>query len=260
MNQSQSHLKILAADISPYVLMPGDPARVDIIGKYFDNFRIISNNREFKVGAGNYRGVKITVCSTGIGCPSTAVATEELINAGARYLIRVGTCGGAWRADIPVGSLIIPTACVRDEGTTVEYVPRGFPAVADFNLVSALSDSARQNKFKYFIGINRTHDAFYGAQAAVKKWGGYLLDERWQKYDTPILSSEMECAALFIVASLRGVKAGAILAVNSASEPLKDRLVGVKQEVATESGSDITNITVDNMIRTALETLCSLKN
>ncbi|EKD33379.1 MAG: Uridine phosphorylase [uncultured bacterium] len=254
----QAHIKVNSQQISPYVLLPGDPCRVDSIGKYLDHFIIIANNREFRIGIGSFREKRITVCSTGIGCPSTAIAVEELINAGAKYLIRVGTCGGAWRADIPAGSIIIPTASIRDEGTTIEYLPQGFPAVADFDIVNGLIRSAKKEQTKYFVGINRTHDAFYGVQDAITKWGEYMQNDRWKNSETPILSSEMESAALFIIASLRNVKAGAILAVNANPEPLKNRVLGKEMEVKTEITEDITIQTVDKMIRVALETMAFL--
>ena len=244
--------------MSPYVLLPGDPARVDAIGTYLDDFTIAANNREFRVGIGTYRGKQITVCSTGIGCSSMAIAAEELINAGAQYLIRVGTCGGAWRSDIPAGSLIIPTASIRDEGTTAEYIPQGFPAIADLDIVNKLIQSAQKEQIKYFVGINRTHDAFYGAREAITKWGNYMRDERWKTADTPILSSEMESAALFVIASLRHVKAGAILAVNADPEPLKSRVLEKDLNVVTESSDIVTQKTVDKMIRVALNAVIAL--
>ncbi len=255
----QPHLKITKEQISPYVLLPGDPGRVSLIGKFLNNFQILSSNREFTVGTGEYKGNQITVCSTGIGCPSTAIATEELIAAGAQYLIRVGTCGGAWRSDIPEGSVIIPTATIRDEGTTIEYIPNGFPAVADYSLVRALEKAAQKIEQKYFVGINRTHDAFYGSQNSMTKWGNYLQEEKWKNCDTPILSSEMECSALFVIANLRGVKAGAILAVNSEPESLKDRVQGNQLPVQTEVSAEVTNKTVSSMIQVALEAFANLE-
>lgn len=254
---NQPHLNISAKDISPIVLLPGDPARVQQIGALLNKFQIIAENREFRIGTGFYNNQKITVCSTGIGCPSTAIAAEELINAGANILIRVGTCGGAWRADIPPGSLVIPTASIRDEGTTQEYIPQGFPAVADIAVVNALIQSATRQRVRFFVGINRTHDAFYGEEKAIKKWGNYLCDDRWKNADTPILSSEMESAALFIIATLRGVKAGAILAVNASPESLKSHILGEQVPVVTEDGSAVTKQTVEKMI---IVTLNALKN
>ncbi|MBI2623563.1 MAG: nucleoside phosphorylase [Candidatus Liptonbacteria bacterium] len=253
-----SHLKIKSSLVAPYVLLPGDPARVDTIGRALTSFRIIGNNREFKTGNGLYRGIPVTVCSTGIGCPSTAIAAEELIAAGAKVLIRVGTCGGAWRADVPAGSLVIPIASIRDEGTTREYIPEGFPAVADFAVVNALEGAAKESKKKYAIGINRTHDAFYGNQSSIVKWGAYLRDQRWNTQETPILSSEMESAALFIVASLWGARAGAILAVNANPEPLRARVRGMQQRVTTESDPKVSARVVEDMIAVALRAIALL--
>lgn len=239
----QPHLKISQGQISEVALLPGDPDRVNLIGAYLEDFTILASNREFRVGVGYFGDKKITVCSTGIGSPSTAIAVEELIRAGVKRLIRVGTCGGAWRGDISAGSLIIPTASVRDEGTTNEYVPLGFPAVADYTVVNSLINSAKREQTKYFVGINRTHDAFYGNDEAIKKWG---------KADPAILSSEMESSALFVIASLRGCRAGAVLAVNSDPEPLRQRLNDQDVEVKTESGKEVTRRTVDQAIRVAL--------
>ncbi len=245
-----NHIPATKADISPYVLMPGDPGRVDFIGEFLDDFKIIGQRREFRLGTGFYKGLPITVVSGGIGCPSTAIVTEELIDAGAKYIVRIGTCGGAWRQDIPEGSLVIPAASIRDEGTTLEYVPLGFPAVASPILLQALKEAGKSEQA--FIGINRTHDAFYGSLKSVTKWGEYLLEERWQDLDTPILSSEMECAALFVIASLRGVDAGAVLAVNSSPEPLRARLFNQDQEVVTETDPGLTKKILTKSISVAL--------
>ncbi len=251
------NLKIESELISKYVLLPGDPGRVDLIGKKLKKFKIFGQNREFRIGQGYYRGILITVCSTGIGCPSTAIATEELIKAGAKVLIRVGTCGGAWKFEIKEGSLIIPTASIRDEGTTKEYIDQSFPAVANFEVIDALIESAKKRKQKYFVGINRTHDAFYGNFESITKWGKYLLDDK-KNIDMPILSSEMESSALFVIACLRGVRAGAILAVNSKPEPLLERLKGQKKKVITESSLDLTKKTVEKMIDVVLEAILIL--
>lgn len=244
-----AHLKIESSRVSPWVLLPGDPARVDLIGKKLGDFKILGQNREFRIGVGTYCGVPATVCSTGIGSPSTAIAVEELISAGARTLIRVGTCGGAWRSDIRAGSLIVPTASVRDEGTSREYVPDGFPAVADPSVVLTIERSARAIGKPVFVGLNRTHDAFYGNEDAITKWK-----------DAPIISSDMETSALFVVASLRGARAGAILAANADPEPPSAWLTGDIKGVATELNETVTAEIVDAAIVAALETLVILSN
>lgn len=249
----QQHLLIKKGEIGKYVLLPGDPARVDFIATFLEQAKVIASNREFRIITGFYKGVKISVVSTGIGCPSTAIAVEEAINAGAKVLIRTGTCGGSWRKDIPLGSLIIPTACVRDEGTTKEYILPEFPAVADFEIVNALKKSARMNKFLYFIGINRTHDAFYCIDQSIKKWGSFFKDPRFEKARSPIISSEMEAAALFVIGSLRNVKVGAILAVDASPVPLNERIKGKIFIAKTYDDIKSRNLVIKRMIITVLE-------
>lgn len=249
----QPHLQIKKGKISKLVLMPGDPGRVEKVGELLESPKVVASNREFKTLNGYYKNKLITVCSTGIGCPSTAIAAEELIGAGAEILIRIGTCGGSWREDLKAGSLMIPTASVRDEGTTLEYIPQGFPAVADFEIVNALSKAAKTKKYEFQCGINRTHDAFYGSQQAITKWGEYLKDEKFNKLETPIWSSEMECSALFVIASMYGIKAGAILAVDGEPEPLKLRLQGKKQQVKTFESEKVRDTAVKKMLEVVLE-------
>lgn len=260
-NTIQPHIICSAKDISAYVLLSGDPARVIYIGeKYLKRSKKIAQNREFTTYTGFYQGRKITVTSTGIGCPSTAIAVEELINAGAKILIRVGTCGGALRKDIKVGSIIIPTAAIREEGTTKEYLPPEFPAVADYSVIQALEKSAQNKNYPYYIGINRTHDAFYGQAKNLKNWGSPFLDPRMKSWEYPVLSSEMECSALFIISLMRGVKSGAILAVNYPPEPLKEIIQGKYK--FTTPGTHLTNKearnSIDRAIKTALDALVLL--
>ena len=249
------HLKIESNLVPKYVLMPSDPGKVETIGQDLLDFKILNQNREYRTGIGTWNGIPVMVCSTGIGCPSTAIATEELIDAGAAVLIRVGTCGGAWQKNIPNGSFIVPTSTIRDEGTTLEYIPQGFPAVADFEVVAALAEAGKGGQNKIVTGINRTHDAFYGSLASITKWGQYLLDDKWKNYDSPILSSEMECAAIFVIASLKGAKAGAILLANADPELLRDRIYGQNQKVVTESSEEETRSNMKKMIKVVLASI-----
>jgi len=254
----QPHIKLTQSQISEQVLLPGDPGRVQAIASMLKNPVQLASNREFVSYGGIYKGKQVTVCSTGMGGPSTAIAVEELIALGARALLRVGTCGGAWRSDIPAGSLIIPTACIRDEGTTREYIDPEFPAVADFEVVNALKKSAINNKAKVCIGINRSHDAFYGSQRSITRWGSYLADERFKNIEPPILSSEMECAALYVIASLRNVQAGAVLAVNADPEPLRKRIAGFTQKVVAEISEEKSKEISQKAITVALDAIVTL--
>lgn len=256
MIQIQPHIICKQKDISEIVLLPGDPGRTKYIAdKYLKKPTFIAQNREFTTYTGQYKGVKITITSTGIGSPSTAIAVEELINIGAKVLIRVGTCGGALKKEIKVGSIIIPTASIREEGTTKEYISPEFPAVADFDVVQALIESAKKMNYKYYKGINRTHDAFYGQSQNIKKWGSVYLNPRMNNWQYPLLSSEMECAPLFLIGTLRGVKTGAVLAVNSSPEPLKE-FMQEKYIFDTPNTKIITKeaeLSIDRSILAALE-------
>ncbi len=216
MINKQPHIKITKQDIAPIVLMPGDPMRASYIAnKYFEKALCIAKNREFWTYTGRYKGVEISITSTGIGSPSTAIAVEELCNCGAKVLIRVGTCGGSLKKEILPGSVIIPTASIREEGTTKEYLPPEFPAIADLDVIKTLETAAQNSGFRFYTGINRTHDAFYGQPSNLQKWGSIYQNTRMKNWQYPLLSSEMECAPLFLIGLLRGVKTGAVLAVNA---------------------------------------------
>lgn len=216
----QPHIKCKRGDVGRYAIIPGDPARVRLIAKYFDNPKEIAFNREFLTITGEYQGVKITATSTGIGCPSAAIAIEELSNIGVDTFIRVGTCGSLQR-EIKAGDLIIPIAAIRAEGTTKEYVPIEFPSVATPEIYQALIQSATQLGFNYFTGINRTHDAFYEHVNNFVRWGNIYNDDRMKNWKYPLVSSEMECSVVFLLPMLRGLRSGCILAVNT-PEPLED--------------------------------------
>lgn len=262
MTQKQSHLLCIKKDIARFVLLPGDPARATYIAeKYLKNAKQVAKNREFWTYTGCYKNTKITITSTGIGSPSTAIAVEELINLGAKVLIRVGTCGGALKKQIKAGSIIVPTASIREEGTTREYMPPEFPAVADFEVLNALIAAARKQKFRYYVGINRTHDAFYGQSQNIKRWGAIFLNLRMKNWEYPLLSSEMECAPLFLIGTLRGVKTGAVLAVNANPEPLKEIMEGkVAFDVpVSKIQTQEAKASVDRAVQTALEASILLK-
>ncbi len=256
MKNLQVHIPCDPKEIAQIVLLPGDPARAKLIGeKYLEKGKLVVSYREFVTYTGYYKGLKITVTSTGIGGPSTAIAVEELINLGAKILIRVGTCGGALKKEIKVGSVIIPTASIREEGTTKEYLPPEFPAIADFQVVQALIDSVKNLGFRYYVGINRTHDAFYGQSKNIKQWGSIYTNPRMKNWAYPLLSSEMECAPLFLIGTLRGVKTGAVLAVNANPEPLKELIEGkFKFDIpVSKIQTKEAKASIDKAIKTALE-------
>lgn len=251
----QPHIYCRKGDISNVVLLPGDPARAVLIGNKYLNGKIVAKNREFTTYTGYYKRRKISVTSTGIGCPSTAIATEELINIGAKILIRVGTCGGALKRNIPLGSIIIPTASVREEGTTKEYLPPEFPAVADFSVTNNLINAAQRLNYKYFVGIDRTHDAFYARSEMLKNWGKIYQDQRMKNWDYPLISSQMECSVIFLISLIRGIRAGAVLAVNAEPRPLKEIVEGKYNFITpkTKSSKKEATRSEERAIITALE-------
>ena len=145
------HLHIKEGDVGRYVLLPGDPGRCEKIAAYFDDAHFVSQNREYVIWTGSLLGEKVSVASTGIGCPSTAIAVEELVDVGADTFIRVGS-SGAMQAQARMGDVAVITGAIRDEGTTSHYLPMEFPAIADLDVVTALRDSARQLKFPFPSG------------------------------------------------------------------------------------------------------------
>jgi uridine phosphorylase len=208
------HIHCKPGDVGRYVLLPGDPFRTDLIASYFDNTELIAHNREHKTWTGTLDGVKVSVTSTGMGCPSTAIAVEELIACGADTFIRVGTAGRVCdRAQDKTLDGVINTAAVRDEGTTIQYIPIEYPAVADRHVVAALADAARELGYHFIEGITQSKDAFYGQVEPQNMPNEGRLRERmeaWRRGN--VMSSEMEAAAIFIISSIRRCRASSIMA------------------------------------------------
>jgi uridine phosphorylase len=203
------HLQIEPGQIGEFIIMPGDPGRCHLIAEHFENAQLIAQSREYTTYTGKYKGLMVSVTSTGMGCPSAAIALEELIMSGAKYLVRLGTTG-ALQKNIHLGDIIIPTSAVRLEGTSIEYIPIEFPAVADIDIVDALVKVTHHKNQKSQIGIIMSHDAFY--KSSVFADPNFLKREQvW--IDSNVLSVENESSALFIIGYLRKVKVGSILTV-----------------------------------------------
>lgn len=193
--------------VSPCVLVCGDPARAGMIADALDNAQPLSHKREFRALRGSYHGLPVTVCSHGVGAPGAAIAVEELIVAGARQIIRVGTCGGLQPA-IVAGQIIVATAAVQFTGVGRELVPDGFPAVADLDTTLALRAAAARAGVAVREGLVLSRDLFYGGVASANAPDYGVMSA------AGVLAVEMECAAVFIVGALRGIRTGAILAVD----------------------------------------------
>ena len=207
----QYHIGVGVGDVGRYVLLPGDPKRCQRIAKYFEDPEFVGDNREFTTYTGYLNGEKVSVVSTGIGGPSASIAMEELAAIGADTFIRIGTCGGM-DINVKSGDLVIATGAIRMEGTSKEYAPIEFPAVADLDIVNALVDAARDMNHAYHAGIVECKDAFYGQHRPETLPNGQDLLRKWDAWlKLGAKASEMESAALFTVASYLHVRCGTIL-------------------------------------------------
>jgi uridine phosphorylase len=210
----QYHIALKKGDVGRYVLLPGDPGRCEPIARLFDNPRHVATNREYVTWTGELDGVPVSVTSTGIGCPSAAIALEELVRVGADTFIRVGTSGHIQK-DIKSGDLAIITAAIRDEGTSKHYMPIEFPAVADIDLVMALQRAAKKTGARSRTGITQSKDSFYGQHEPARMGVGPDLLNRWKAWEIGgALCSEMEASALFVIASMLRVRAGGVMMVH----------------------------------------------
>ena len=204
----QYHLHIRPGDGGRYVLLPGDPKRCAKIAENFDDAKLVADSREFVTYTGYLEGEKVSVTSTGIGGPSASIAMEELVRCGADTFLRVGTCGGM-ALDVIGGDIVVATGAIRMEGTSREYAPIEFPAVADITVANALIAAAKRLGFRYHAGVVQCKDSFYGQHSPETKPVSYELQNKWEAWKRlGCLASEMESAALFVVAAALGCRAG----------------------------------------------------
>ncbi|MGY5863908.1 MAG: nucleoside phosphorylase [Candidatus Thorarchaeota archaeon] len=220
------HIDIAPGEIPELVLLPGDPDRAKKIAMdFFDEPEEIAKKREYWSFKGKWKGVPVAVCSTGIGCPSAAIAIEELVKVGCTTFIRVGTSGAISR-EVVTGDIVIFTGAVRDDGTSRQYVPLSFPAVADPTVVLALKQAAEAQGTSYAVGIGHSKDAFYSEhpdlvadpEGTRTKW------EAMRK--AGVLATEMEAASLFVIGHLRGVKVGSACVVIGENIEKEQKIVG----------------------------------
>ena len=204
----QFHLHCVEGDVGRYCILPGDPGRCAQIAEHFDDAKFVVSNREYTIYPGTLLGEKVSVCSTGIGGPSAAIAMEELHNVGADTFIRVGTCGGI-DLDVRSGDVVIATGAIRFEHTSREYAPIEFPAVADFEVTTALVTAAKKLGMSYKTGVVQCKDSFYGQHNPNRMPVSYELLEKWEAWKRlGVKASEMESAALFVIASALGCRCG----------------------------------------------------
>lgn len=244
---TQYHIGLKKGDAGEYVILPGDPKRCVKIAQYFDDAKLIADNREFVTYTGYLDGTKVSVTSTGIGGASAAIAMEELVKAGAKTFIRVGTCGGM-QIDVKGGDIVIAAGAIRMEGTSKEYAPVEFPAIANLDVVNALIQSAKNLGYTYHAGVVQCKDSFYGQHSPETMPVGYELMNKWEAWKRlGCLASEMESAALFVVASYLKVRVGSVFLTVANQEREK---AGLDNPVVHDT---------EKAIKTAIEAIKLLK-
>ena len=212
-NERQFHIDLMPGDVGRYCLLPGDPGRCEKIAKYFDDPVHVATNREYVTYTGTLLGEKVSVCSTGIGGASASIAMEELANIGVDTFLRVGTCGGI-DLNVKSGDVVIATGAIRMEGTSREYAPIEFPAVADLEVTNAIVDAAKAMGKTWHAGVVQCKDSFYGQHSPGTMPVSYELLNKWEAWKRlGVKASEMESAALFTVAAYRGVRCGSVFHV-----------------------------------------------
>ena len=242
----QYHIQVGRGDVGCYVIMPGDPKRCEKIARYFDDAKLMADSREYVTYTGYLEGVKVSVTSTGIGGPSAAIAMEELVKSGADTFIRIGTCGGM-QLPVKSGDVVIATGAIRMEGTSKEYAPIEYPAVANLEITNALAAAAKEKGVQYHVGVVQCKDSFYGQHEPEIKPVSYELVNKWEAWKRMgCLASEMESAALFVVASYLRVRAGSCFVVVANQEREKE---GLENPVVHDT---------DMAIRVAVEALRKL--
>ena len=232
----QFHIACAQGDIGRYCILPGDPGRVPAIAALFDDAKQIAYNREFNVWTGTLLGEKVTACSTGIGGPSASIAMEELHKCGADTFIRTGTCGGI-DLNVQSGDVVVATGAIRYEHTSREYAPIEFPAVADFQVTNALVEATKKLGFPLHTGIVQCKDSFYGQHDPAASPVYYELQQKWESWKRlGVKASEMESAALFVVAAALGCRCGSCYHVVWYQER---EAAGLDQKMSEDTSSSV---------------------
>ena len=234
--EKQYHIRCAEGDVGKYVILPGDPGRCESIAALFDDAHHVSYNREYNIYTGTLLGEKVSVCSTGIGGPSAAIAMEELHAIGADTFIRTGTCGGI-ALDVQAGNIVIATGAIRFEHTSLEYAPIEYPAVADFETTNALWQASNALGYTTHTGIVQCKDSFYGQHDPARMPVSYELLAKWEAWKRlGVKASEMESAALFVVANALGCRCGSCFLVVWNQER---EAAGLDQEMTEDTSASV---------------------
>lgn len=243
--ERQYHIHCAPGEVGRYVILPGDPGRCAAIAAHFDGAQLVAQNREYTTYTGTLLGEKVSVCSTGIGGPSASIAMEELHNLGADTFIRIGTCGGI-ATEVKSGDIVVATGAVRYEHTSREYAPIEFPAVANFDITAALVAAAHHLGYTTHTGVVQCKDSFYGQHAPEKSSVYYELLDKWESWKRlGVKASEMESAALFVVAAALHVRCGSCFHVVWNQEREK---AGLDQNMSEDTSAAI-KVTVEALKR-----------
>ena len=227
------HLPIKFGEVARYVIVPGDPNRVPVIAESLENVINQGQNREFNAYKGTHNGIEVSVVSTGIGCPSTAIAVEELSYIGAEVFIRIGTSGSVDKS-AKKGDIFIATAAVRDDGTSKQYIPIEFPAVASHNVVSNLIKASKNLNIDSKVGICQSKDSFFGETEPDRMPVAPYLDFKWKSWqEGGVGASEMEAATLFTLSQIKRIEAGAILAIETSDKDTIKKMTEIVLESIT---------------------------
>jgi uridine phosphorylase len=227
------HLPIKFGEVARYVIVPGDPNRVPLIAESLENVTNQGQNREFNAYKGTHKGIEVSVVSTGIGCPSTAIAVEELSYIGAEVFIRIGTSGSVDKS-AKKGDIFIATAAVRDDGTYKQYIPIEFPAIASHNVVSSLIKASENLNIDSKVGICQSKDSFFGETEPDRMPVAPYLDFKWKSWQGGgVGASEMEAATLFTLSQIKRIEAGAILAIETSDKETIKKMTEIVLESIT---------------------------
>ncbi len=234
--ERQYHIHCAPGEVGRYVILPGDPGRCASIAAYFDDAKLIAQNREYTTYTGSLLGVPVSVCSTGIGGPSASIAMEELHKLGADTFIRTGTCGGI-DLDVKSGDIVVATGAIRYEHTSMEYAPIEFPAVADFGIAAALTEASKALGYVTHTGVVQCKDSFYGQHSPEASPVYYELLQKWESWKhLGVKASEMESAALFVVAAALHVRCGSCFHVVWNQEREK---AGLDQDMSEDTSAAV---------------------
>ncbi len=201
------HIKCDAKEIARYVFCPGDQKRALKIAEHFDSHHLVTESRGYTVYSGEYKGIHMTACGTGMGGPAVAIGVEELAHMGADTFIRVGSCGVFQKGQIP-GDVIVASGTVRLGGTANAYLPLSYPAVPTFKVLRALVEAGEELKIPTTVGVGAAGDAFYAPHDPAA---------RVNMKDIGLVFVEMESDTLFIIGQVRNWRTGAIFVSDGAA-------------------------------------------